>query len=138
MLGVIFTLINSNFCCTLDEAQLWKNYTFLRSEVLVINRGYWGRFHRPCLFQHLRHILVVLLITKATTFTLKMERIFVTFSVLVKKRQIVGNILRALKIDIQVMEKRKIACAKCGSSEEAEDFIPCKGPRCSLVFQSSN
>ena len=52
-----------------------------------------------------------------------------------------GNILRALKIaigDIQGMEKRKVACAKCGSSEEAEDFIPCKGPRCALVFHSGN
>jgi hypothetical protein len=51
------------------------------------------------------------------------------------------NILRSLKMaigDIQGVERRKIACAKCGSAEEAGDLIPCKGPRCSLVFHSGN
>ncbi|KAG0588083.1 hypothetical protein KC19_2G214800 [Ceratodon purpureus] len=49
------------------------------------------------------------------------------------------NILRALKMaigDIQGVERRKIACAKCGSAEEAGDLIPCKGARCSLVLHA--
>lgn len=50
------------------------------------------------------------------------------------------NILRALKMaigEIQSFEKRKIACAKCGGSEE-NGLISCKGPRCSLVCHSGN
>lgn len=37
--------------------------------------------------------------------------------------------------EIQSFEKRKVACAKCGGSEE-KDLISCKGPRCSLVYHA--
>uniref|UniRef100_A0A7I4AT81 PHD-type domain-containing protein n=1 Tax=Physcomitrium patens TaxID=3218 RepID=A0A7I4AT81_PHYPA len=48
------------------------------------------------------------------------------------------NILRALKMaigDIQGVEKRKVTCAKCESSQEG-DLIYCKGARCSVVAHS--